>query len=205
MTTGIERAVLPVVCGALLACALCAPARSAAGDAETKWGIERLMADMRQVKSTKARFVERKQLAVLSKPIESYGTLLYGAPDHLEKHTLRPRPESMILDADRLTISRTEGGPQRTFLLREFPLLLALVESIRSTLAGDLEMLRSFYDVSLSGSEDRWSLLLKPGTPNMREYVVEIRIEGTGNWISSIAVLEAGGDRSTMTIIRDGS
>jgi hypothetical protein len=184
----------------LLACALCAPARPAVADARAGWDIERLMSEMRKVKTAKARFVERKQLAVLSKPIEFSGTLLYTAPDHLEKHTLRPGSESMILEGDTLTVSKTEGGPQRSFPLREFPLIWAFVESIRSTLAGDLDMLRGFYDVSLSGTESRWRLLLKPAVPKMRELVTEIRIEGSGNAISSVTVLEAGGDRSTMTI-----
>jgi hypothetical protein len=39
----------------------------------------------------------------------------------------------------------------------------------------------------------------------MREVVSEIRIEGRGDWIASIAVLETGGDRSIMTITREPS
>jgi hypothetical protein len=206
MIIGIERCAALALCAALVASGPCALAPSSALAAEdAAWSIERLMASLREMKSDQARFVERKELSVLSRPIEFSGTLLYTAPDHLEKHTLRPRPESMILDGDSMIIERTAGGPRRTFSLREFPVLWAFVESIRSTLAGDLETLRSFYDATLSGDEKRWRLLLKPAVPKMREFVVEIRIEGAGNRISSISVVETGGDRSTMTISRDAS
>src|SRR5262249_30270888 len=157
--------------------------------AGASWGIAQLMAELRQVKSARGRFVERKQLAVLSAPIELSGTLLYAAPGRLEKHTLRPRPESMILDGDTLTIERVEGGPRSTFPLQEFPVLRAFVESMRSTLAGDLETLRRFYEVGLSGSESRWRLVLRPVEPKMRELVLEIRIEGERDWVSSVSVL----------------
>jgi outer membrane lipoprotein-sorting protein len=199
MTTGIERAAV-----LLLALLFAVPGATAAAEqTRPAWGIEQLMESLRQVKSAKAKFVERKHLAVLSAPLELYGTLIYKAPSHLEKHTLRPRPESLILEGDRLTIEKTEGGPRRSFVLQEYPVLWAFVESIRSTLAGDVETLNRFYRVELSGKESRWRLMLKPREPKMRDVVTEIRIDGSGNWITAISVFEAGGDRSTMTITRD--
>jgi hypothetical protein len=194
MITGAERialaALLALVCGA-------APA------AEAQWGVEELMRSLREVKTAKARFVERKDLAALTAPLRSSGTLIYVAPAHLEKHTLKPSPESLVLEGDRLTIAKIEGGPGRVLNLPDYPVLWAFVESIRSTLAGDLGTLSRFYRVELSGKESQWRLALRPVEAKMRDVVSEIRIEGRGNWVGSVSVLEAGGDRSTLTITRD--
>jgi hypothetical protein len=203
MTTGIESFAARVLAGLLMfACPLAfAEERSAAAS----WGVEQLMHSLRQVKTARAKFVERKDLAALTAPLRSSGTLIYISPGRLEKHTLRPHPESLILQGDRLTVEKTEGGPKRTLNLPEYPVLWAFVESIRSTLAGDLRTLNRFYRVELTGREDQWRLALQPSEPKMRDVVSEIRIDGRGNWISSISVLEAGGDRSTMMMTRDPS
>ena len=43
-------------------------------------------------------------------------------------------------------------------MLQDYPVLWAFVESIRSTLAGDLQSLNRFYRVELDGSERDWRL-----------------------------------------------
>jgi len=76
----------------LFAAGLCSPGVIAAEANEPDaWDVTRLMRELGEVKSAKARFVERKHLAILSAPLEATGTLLYTAPGRLEKHTLTPR------------------------------------------------------------------------------------------------------------------
>jgi len=189
----------------LFAAGVCSSAASAAdsGDA-AGWDIKRLMQELGQVKTAHARFVERKHLAILSAPLEATGTLLYTAPARLEKHTLTPRQESLVLEGDRLTLENKERNQRRTFALQDQPVIWAFVESIRSTLAGDLATLTRFYEASLDGSARRWRLTLKPSDPTMQDVVSEIRISGDRNWINAIEIIETSGDRSVMTITRDG-
>lgn len=180
---------------------IAAPAQGAAAE----WSMADLMRGLRAVESSKARFSERKELAILSEPLESSGTLVYRAPDRLEKHTLAPERESLVLDGSRLVLENAERGWRKSFALHEHPLVWAFVESVRSTLAGDLPTLERFYSVELEGSEPDWRLVLRPREPAMKDVVREIRISGGGTWISRIEILEAGGDRSVMTISRAGS
>ena len=187
---------------ALLSVALAAgppPLSAAAAD----WGVEQLMQTLGEVKSSKARFVERKHMAILSAPLEYSGALIYVAPDRLEKHTQTPRRESLLLERDQLTIESPERKHRRTVVLQDYPVIWAFVESIRSTLAGDLATLTRFYEVRLDGGERRWRLLLKPRDPQMEEVVSEIRLSGSRNWIDAIEIIEINGDRSVMTITRD--
>jgi outer membrane lipoprotein-sorting protein len=168
------------------------------------WDLKRLMGELGQVKSAKAKFVERKQIAILNAPLESSGTLLYVAPARLEKHTLTPRAESLVLDGDRVTLENKAQNQRRTLSLQQYPEIGALVESLRSTLAGDLATLQRYFQVALEGSETQWRLILKPSEPAMQRMVSEIRIDGSRAWVSGIEIVETGGDRSVMTIVRDG-
>jgi hypothetical protein len=158
------------------------------------------MRELGQVRSAKAKFVERKELAILDTPLEFSGTLVYTAPGRLEKHTLRPKPESLILDERTLTIEDKARNRRRTLVLEEHPVIWAFVESIRSTLAGDLQSLNRFYDVNLRGDERSWHLTLKPRDARMQTVVDEIGISGSGNQVRTIEIYERRGDRSLMTI-----
>jgi len=181
------------------------PAAIAQTESKSKWDLTQLMQDLRQVKTARGRFVERKYLAILNTPLESSGTLVYIAPGRLEKHMLAPRQESLTLDGDTLLIENRETGQRRRVVLQEHPVVWAFVESIRSTLAGDLQTLNRFYEVSLEGDASRWRLRLKPTEPRMREVASEIRVSGNGTWVGVIEILDAGGDRSVMTITRDAA
>jgi hypothetical protein len=191
---GRARAVL--LAGALM------PGPAAAADSST-WDVARLMQELAKVKTSKGRFVERRYLGVLTAPLESSGTLLYVAPDRLEKRTLSPRVESVLLEGDQLTLESEQPKRRRSIRLEDYPAVGVFVESIRSTLAGDLAALKRVFDIALEGDERRWRMVLRPGEPKMQELVSEIRISGRGGAIGSIEFLEPNGDRSAMTITRD--
>jgi hypothetical protein len=192
MTTGVSALIIA------LALSQAAPAQS-----EVRWGLPELMQELRAVKSAHGRFVERKYLAALSAPLELSGTLAYTAPGRLEKRTLQPRAERLLLEGNTLTVE--DQKRRRSYALEQNPPIWAFVESIRSTLAGDLETLNRFYDVRLEGERSAWRLTLRPSEPSMQSMVSEIRIGGRGAWLEAIEVLDAGGDRSVMTITRDAS
>lgn len=179
----------------MMACAL--PAHADA--------LDELMQRLAQVKSARGQFVERKELAMLDAPLESSGTLYYARPGRLEKHMLKPRRESMILDGDTLTLEDKDSGQVRSFAVQENPVLWGFVESIRSTLSGDLATLRRFYEVRLEGDRAAWRLRLKPTERRMRQVASEISVGGSGTWVGTIEILEAGGDRTVTHISREAS
>lgn len=165
-----------------------------------EWGLPQLMQSLAQVQSSQGKFVERKHLAVLDVPLTSSGLLLFTAPGHLEKHTQEPRDESLILDEGVLTIENKARKFKRTLVVQQYPAVWALVESIRSTLAGDLPTLERFYKVQLKGNANKWSMKLLPREDQARNMVKEIVISGHANRVTAIEMLEANGDHSTMTV-----
>ena len=193
LLAGLSFAVMP------LASSLAEELRSA-----QSWGLEALMLELGRVQHTKANFVERKYFKILKTPLVLTGTLEYSAPDHLERRTVTPKPESFVVDGERLTLENTRGQ-RRSFALQDNPVLWAFVESIRSTLKGDLAMLDRFYAVALDGGSEAWQLSLTPKESRMSALISLIRIDGSGGRIESIEIREAQGDRSVMTVREDGS
>lgn len=177
---------------AAAALALCAlPALAA-------WDLQQLMDTLAQNKSGRATFVETKRLAVLSKPIESSGELLFVAPDKLEKRTLKPRPESLVVDGDALLVER--GAQKYQLQLQAYPEIAAFIESIRGTLAGDRKALERNYRLALTGSPEAWVLELVPIAEKMKAVVQRIRISGARDQIANIEITQADGDSSLMVV-----
>jgi len=164
------------------------------------WTIDRLMQTMQEIRSDHASFTERKSIAMLEEPVDSSGELFYTAPDRMERRTLKPKPESMILDGDTLVFER--GGKKRRFQLQESPELAAFIASIRGILAGDRAALERNYRLSLEGPAEDWTLQLLPLDENVHAVVTSIRISGVGNAVRSIETAQADGDSSLMLIER---
>jgi outer membrane lipoprotein-sorting protein len=180
----------------LLALVLAVMFQASAHAAE--WGIDQLMQGMAQTRSGHASFVEHKYIAMLDQPVESSGELFYTAPDKLEKRTLKPRPESMLLDGNSLTVE--QKGKRRVLPLQNYPEVAAFIDSIRGTLAGDRAALERVYQLNLSGDEQQWMLELQPLSARMKKVVEHIRIAGDRNELRTIEIRQADGDRSVMTI-----
>lgn len=162
------------------------------------WDLAALMHALAQHPSSRASFVETKTLAMLDAPIVSSGELRFQAPDHLEMRTLKPKPQTLVLEGNQL--SAEIDGRTHHIDLDDHPDVAVLIDSIRATLTGDLDALRREYAVSLSGDRAHWSLHLVPSDARARARVSEIRIEGRRGQVRSIAVQQADGDHSLMTI-----
>lgn len=180
-----------------LLAAICLAALCSTGHA-AGWTLDQLLANLSQVKSARANFVEKKYISTLDAPVESSGEMLYTAPDRLEKRTLKPKPELMLLDGDTLTLER--GRKKYAMQLADSPELAALIESVRGTLAGDRRALENNYVVALQGTQTDWTLQLTPTDSRALQQVKRIRLRGANDAILEIEVLQSDGDRSVTTI-----
>ena len=160
--------------------------------------LDQLMALLAKRQHGHVTFVEEHFLAVLDRPVESSGELLYDAPDRLEKRTLKPKPETVILQHGVITAQR--GHHTYVLNLSDYPQIVPLIDSIRATLAGDRASLEHFFKVTLDGSLEHWTLLLLPSDPSVGKSVKQIRIEGAQDAIHTVEIQQSDGDRSLLTI-----
>ena len=161
-------------------------------------GVQELFQALAQDKPRRASFHEKKILALLDKPVESSGELVFTPPARLEKRTTAPRAESVVIDGDVATIER--GGKRQTLKLSQYPAIAVLIDSIRSTLAGDLATLTRTYSTALAGDTARWRLTLRPLDPSLGALVEHIEISGGESQVRGVDIYQADGDRSVMTL-----
>lgn len=160
--------------------------------------LDQLMSTLAQHRHGHVSFQERKFIALLEKPVESSGELIYDAPDHLEKRTLTPKPESLVLTGGIVTAQR--GRHTRVIDLKQYPQIVPFIESIRATLAGDRPALERVFELNFDGDLTHWVLNLTPRDAKLAATVRHIRIEGEEDLIHSVEILQGDGDRSVMTV-----
>lgn len=171
---------------------------AAAVATESTADLDRVMSALAQRKHGHVSFEEQKFIALLDRPVESSGELMYDAPDRLEKRTIKPKPESLVLAGG--IVSAQRGRRHYVLDLKQYPQVVPFIESIRATLAGDRAALERVFEIDFAGNFEHWTLGLAPLDSKLAQTVKEIHIEGEKDRIHSVEIHEADGDRSLLTI-----
>jgi hypothetical protein len=184
-----------------LAAALCAALAlsDAARSAEaSSAGLDELLALLAARRSSHASFTEVHEMAMLDRPLQSSGELLYQAPDHLEKRTLKPKAETLVLENG--VLSATRGHRKYQLHLEDYPQVVPFVESVRATLAGDRAALERYFAVDFQGELARWTLTLTPKDAAIARHVAQIRLSGERDTIHTVEIRQTDQDRTLMTV-----
>jgi hypothetical protein len=160
--------------------------------------LDELMAHLAQAPQRHGTFVEEKSYPALTQPLRSTGRLAYVRPSYLEKVTIAPQPERLVVQGDQLFIDTGNGRP-RKLELGDQPEISALIDTIRGVLSGDLAALRRNYDVQSTGTLQDWRVVLRPSNPALAKLVREVRIAG-GQDISIIESVQPDGGTDRLTI-----
>jgi outer membrane lipoprotein-sorting protein len=183
------------------------PVANAAG---SSWTVKRLMWELSQVSYARLSFVETRQSMFLSTDMVVEGHIQYRAPDHIEKVTISPMSEKIVVDGDtmlveKLAYARDHDAVMETkhYSIESHPVLKATVGSIRYILAGNSEMLGEYYEMSISGQCENWTLELTPRTVEISDYTQKIILSGNESSILRYVTIQADGDESVMTLTYD--
>src|SRR3984957_16206272 len=120
-------------------------ARAAPADSRD---LDQVMGMLAMRQHGRVEFIEQQFLAVLSHSVESSGELRYDAPARLEKRTLKPHAETLVLSGEVLTLERAHS--RRVMDLHAYPQVLPFVESLRATLAGDRTALERLFRLEVT-------------------------------------------------------
>jgi Outer membrane lipoprotein carrier protein LolA-like len=187
-----RRALPLILCFFSLSVGAAAPAQPGFND------LNEVMSLLAMRQHGRVEFVEQQFLAVLKQPIESSGELRYDAPDRLEKRTLKPHAETLVLTGGVLTVER--GHNKRVMDLHSYPQVLPFVESLRATLAGDRGSLERLFHVDFAGTVSRWTMTLVPLESKVKQSVSQVRIDGMREQLLKVEIRQPDGDRSLMTL-----
>jgi hypothetical protein len=191
-----RRACVALV-AALFAAFAFSPAPATAADAPAA-GFDELLALLAAKRSSHVSFTEVHEMAMLNRPLQSSGELVYEAPGHLEKRTLKPKPETLVLENG--VLRATRGHRKYELHLQDYPQVVPFVESVRATLAGDRAALERYFSVDFQGDLGHWTLSLVPRDATVARQVAQIRITGERDAVRTVEIRQADKDRTLMTV-----
>jgi len=185
--------------GLVLACALLAARGAAAAEAAPTLTptLEALMAGMAETSGVMANFIERKEIALLSEPIESRGRLVFVPPDHLARTTDSPSRSRLVIAGERFAFRDAAGGDSLD--LSANPLAREFVDNFIVLFNGDLAKLLERYEPTFRATGATWSLALQPRRRPLSDLIERITLEGSGKMLQRMEMLELDGDRTTST------
>jgi outer membrane lipoprotein-sorting protein len=170
-------------------------AGAADADAAGTPTLEALMAGMASSPGVEARFVERKEIALLSEPIETRGTLIFVPPDRLVRTTSEPSRSRLVIAGQRFAFQDAAGG--NAVDLGANPLAREFVDNFIVLFSGDLARLRERYVPVLDAGPKSWTLTLEPRQRPLADFIERITLHGAGRMLLGMEMLERDGDRTT--------
>lgn len=145
-------------------------------------------------------FVERRISALQTMPLESRGTLSYSPGENIEKITTSPIRESVVISADSVSVRSGNAAPN-VIRFDASPNLAAYAGALRAVLAGDGRALRRTFEIRMSGTGNRWEMLLVPLDATLKRGVARIVVAGDKGRLRLIETTETSGDVSELTLI----
>ncbi|HET6631826.1 MAG TPA: LolA-related protein [Rhodanobacteraceae bacterium] len=161
----------------------------AAADAAT------VMRALAQPPPTTTAFAEARFSPLLDRPLVISGTLAWLGGDHLQRMVSAPYVETTNISGGDVSVTRAGRGT-RHFALTRAPALQALLKSMAAVLSGDPRQLEGLFDLRLDGNRASWTLTLTPATPELREKLAHIRLDGAGTTLACIDIIETDGNAS---------
>lgn len=176
---------------------------TAAGTAQAAtWDLAALSDALSRRGNETVPFREERFVSFYDAPIVTTGTVRRDG-DTIEKRTEQPTQETVLIQDDTVRVSTPEEGAQIVGI-DDHPVLEGLVAALRATLAGRVEGLTDAFDVRLDGSRGDWTLMLVPRADRTAEALRSIALRGRAGRVRVIEILAGNGDRSVMTLLRDG-
>jgi len=177
-----------------------AAARANAADPAIE-DLSSMLAAMRSSPGVVADFTETKELALLSSPLVSTGTIFFIPPRRFVRVVTSPGHSRLVVDGDKVRMEESTGNKE--FDLSASPVARQIVDSFVVLFNGDETRLRQLYEADFqphaadeyAGSQ-RWHLHLVPRSMPLDRMIKQFDMTGTGAHIDRMESVEPDGDRT---------
>src|SRR6185503_19081709 len=152
-------------------------------------------------RAVRGKFVQKRYLSGLVKPLESSGDFLFARDIGIEWHTARPFDSQFVLTHDTMT-QRDEGGEAVRISASDQPALTVVSRVFFALFALDYAALsQDFRMAGFENGKQPWQLLLLPKTAALRSVFKQATISGDAT-VQTVILDDANGD-STEIELRD--
>jgi hypothetical protein len=148
-------------------------------------------------KVVRGRFVQRRHLAGLTRPLESSGTFVFARGSGIDWHTRQPFDSQFLLTGSRIT-QRDEGGVSLQIDAAEQPALAVVARVFFALFELDLDALSQDFELYGEGAgEAAWVLGLKPRTEALAGVFRQAQVRGASA-VTRVTLEDGNGDASEI-------
>jgi len=166
--------------------------------------LSSMLSAMRASPGVVAEFTETKELALLSAPLESSGTIYFIPPHRFVRVVVSPSRSRLVVDGDKVRMEEATGS--KALDLSSSPIARQIVDSFVVLFNGDEARLKELYraeysetphdagDAQAGGSE--WHLHLSPRSMPLERMISYFDMTGHGAHVDRMEAVEPDGDRT---------
>jgi len=138
-------------------------------------------------------FKEEKRIQLLKRPLRSAGEMVFLPEKGLYRKLSEPFRQELIVNRD-FILQRDDTGEITHLATDSQPFARAFVESFLALFAGSWPDLAGRFDAFFIATPQGWQLGLRPRLPAIAKIISAIVIEGRGDQLGRLWVIEANGD-----------
>lgn len=165
-----------------------------------------LLAHLADIESLEGNFTQIRHIAVLAIPLRSSGDFRYQREHGIVWRTTEPIVNEIHITHEQGIVAVDEGG-----VTRSLPASEVVAGIFLSLFAGELDRLRTYFDVvavnaatteSLQAAPRThrpWALRLTPALPTLASQIEYIVVAGHDH-VDSVIIQDANGDRSELSL-----
>ncbi|KND61945.1 putative transmembrane protein [Candidatus Burkholderia verschuerenii] len=174
-------------------------ARATPSDADL---VRAIVQRLSQGAGLRARFTQKPTVAALNAPLTSRGDLLVARDLGVVWRVTEPFRSVYVVGAQGVTEldptdMRVRRSPRGTRAAAGATQASAMARALAN---GDLSSLYAQFEVRTSGSPDRWSMLLVPDQPQLKQVIGSVRLEG-GAVLKSLCLNSPNGDVTLIELV----
>ncbi|MCL4685729.1 outer membrane lipoprotein carrier protein LolA [Myxococcota bacterium] len=156
--------------------------------------LDAVLARMASTAGVETAFEERKELSLLSEPLDSHGVLYFVPPDRFARFTLHPGFTSLVVEGR--SVHLREGRDGEDTDLSGNPVARLFTEHFVALWSGDRAKLEHLYAAQLQGDLTDWELRLVPRRAPLAGVLDAITLRGDREAVREMIVQERDGDRT---------
>jgi outer membrane lipoprotein-sorting protein len=155
-------------------------------------------AQLGEVNLVRGAFEQQKQVKGFKRPLISTGDFLVAKGRGVKWHTLKPFESVLTVRKDDISSKQGETEVFHLDASKE-PTVRVINSVLFALLAGDVEVLRTHFEVQGEVKPAGWTLELTPKTKGLAQVLARITLTGD-RFVRHLELAEGSGDTTTITV-----
>jgi outer membrane lipoprotein-sorting protein len=162
-----------------------------------KPAMDAITAGMARPEVLRGEFSQEKRIGGFKNALRSQGRFLVARKRGVIWTTLKPFPSEVVVTADRIFSRQRDGSRQVQLDARQQPALRSVNAVMFALMSGDVQALRSQFEIEATREAQGWRLGLTPKSAALARAFRSLSLRGD-RYVREVEIVEANGDRTRI-------